>query len=198
MNLGKLVQNANSGLKKLTDDELNQLHLVLLDMLDDFKDVCEHYGFHYYFIGGSAIGALRHEGFIPWDNDIDMAMPRKDFESFCNVIDKEYADKYSVLNPASERNSGRVLPKLRKKGTVYQTILETDLKETGVFIDIYIMENTYDCVLLRWMHGTLCMVAGFALACRRAYEKAELYKEMCKGSMKQQAIFKLKKAVGGY
>lgn len=196
MNLGKLVQNAGSELKKLTDDELTLLHSVLLDMLDDLKDVCERHGLRYYFIGGSAIGALRHEGFIPWDNDIDLAMPRKDFEAFCAVIEKEYSDKYSIINPASEHNSGRVLPKLRKKDTVYQTLLETDLEECGVFIDMYILENTYDFVLFRQMHGLLCMAAGFTLACRRAYEKAELYQEVCKGSMKQQMIFGLKRIAG--
>lgn len=196
MNLGKLVQNAGSDLKKLTDDELTQLHLVLLGMIDDLKDVCEYRGLRYYFIGGSAIGALRHEGFIPWDNDIDLAMPRKDFEAFCDIIQKEYNDKYSIINPTSEHNSGRVLPKLRKKDTVYQTILETDLDECGVFIDMYILENTYDFVLFRQMHGLLCMAAGFTLACRRAYDKTELFQEACKGSMKQSAIFRLKKFCG--
>ena len=75
-------------------------------------------------IGGSAIGALRDKGFIPWDDDIDIAMPRRDFEKLYKIIKKQYSFKYSMLHPQDKENYGRILPKIRLKGTEYKTILE--------------------------------------------------------------------------
>lgn len=196
MQLGKLVQYAVSDMTSLTDLELQDLHQVLLQMLDDFLKVCESNQLSYYFIGGSAIGALRHKGFIPWDNDIDLAMPRKDFLKLCSIIESSFKESYSILNPLSAQNFGRVLAKLRKRGTIYQTILETELDDCGIFIDVYIIENTYNSILLRTLHGLLCLAAGFVLSCRRAYEKKELYLRLCRDNAKEKAIFSLKNFIG--
>ena len=59
---------------------LKQLQGEILSILDDFIRICEDYHLEYFGIAGTGIGALRHKGFIPWDDDIDIAMPRRDFE----------------------------------------------------------------------------------------------------------------------
>ena len=66
--------------------ELVDLHKVLLLMLDDLIEICKRNNLHFILIGGSAIGALRDKGFIPWDDDIDIAMPRRDFEKLYKII----------------------------------------------------------------------------------------------------------------
>ena len=60
---------------------LKQLQGEILSILDDFIRICEDYHLEYFGIAGTGIGALRHKGFIPWDDDIDIAMPRRDFET---------------------------------------------------------------------------------------------------------------------
>ena len=72
---------------KFYDPEtLRRLQQEILSILDDFLLICRENGLEYYGIAGTAIGAIRHKGFIPWDDDIDIAMPRRDFERFCRIV----------------------------------------------------------------------------------------------------------------
>ena len=57
----------------------------LLSLLQYFSDFCENHGLRYYLVGGTLLGAVRHKGFIPWDDDIDVAMPKKDYEKFLGL-----------------------------------------------------------------------------------------------------------------
>ncbi len=58
-------------------------------MLDDFVAYCQRHGLRYYLVGGTLLGAVRHQGFIPWDDDIDVGMPRKDYERFLELVNQE-------------------------------------------------------------------------------------------------------------
>lgn len=180
-----------AGLKVLSDRELEQLHQVLLSILDDVIRVCQAHGLKFILIGGSAIGALRSGGIIPWDDDIDIAMPRKDFEVFCRVIRQEHPERYSMLHPQDKHNFGRVIPKIRLRGTEYRTILEHDLDDCGVFIDIYTIENLPDNAIARTLQGIMAMAMGFALACRRMYRGRKWYRQFGGG-----ISFRVKCAVG--
>lgn len=70
-------------------NDLSKLQDVEYEMLHEFKMICERYGFRYYIIDGTLLGSIRHKGFIPWDDDIDVAMPRSDYNVFMNVVGKE-------------------------------------------------------------------------------------------------------------
>ena len=169
------------GLKVLTEEQLRDLHGVLLEIMDDILAVCRENGLKFILIGGSAIGALRNGGIIPWDDDIDIAMPRADFEKFCEIIRQRYGDKYSMLHPQDKNNYGRVIPKIRLKGTEYRTILEQDLDDCGVFIDIYTIENVPDNAIAREFQGIMAMGLGFALACRRLYRGRKWFAQLTGG-----------------
>lgn len=67
---------------------LEKLHNVELSMLKDFMKLCDDNNIEYFAISGTAIGAVRHHGFIPWDDDIDVALLRKDYERFVKVMKK--------------------------------------------------------------------------------------------------------------
>ena len=67
-------------------------------ILDDIIEICDANNLNFILIGGSAIGALRSGGISPWDDDIDIAMPRSDFEMFCRVVREKYTEKYREEN----------------------------------------------------------------------------------------------------
>ena len=99
--------------KVYDQDTLQHLKQVELDILKDFIKICQKYNLTYFATGGTAIGALRHQGFIPWDDDIDVCMLRKDYDTFMRV--------------APERD-GRYI---HFYGCPHGTTLSTDVRENG-------------------------------------------------------------------
>ena len=79
-------------------EQLRQLQLCELDILTKCSEICEKYGLKYFLMFGTLIGAVRHKGFIPWDDDIDIAMPRMDYEKFVKIADRELPHNYKVLH----------------------------------------------------------------------------------------------------
>ena len=77
--------------KTENQNDLRKLQLVELDILKEFLRICKKHHLRYYALGGTLLGAVRHEGFIPWDDDIDVGMPRPDFRRFEKIVEKELA-----------------------------------------------------------------------------------------------------------
>lgn len=189
--IAKRGGEAGSELKVLSEEELKGLHGILLEILDDILAICKENGLKFILIGGSAIGALRSGGIIPWDDDIDIAMPRKDFEVFTKLVREHWSEKYTMLHPQDRDNFGRVIPKIRLKGTQYRTVLEHDLDDCGIFIDIYTIENVPDNAVARYFQGVMAMGLGFALSCRRLYRGRKWFRRISDG-----ASFRIKCAIG--
>lgn len=177
--------------QRVTEKELEEIHEILLMIFDDLTAVCRENGLRYAMIGGSAIGALRHKGFIPWDDDIDLIMPRMDFEKLYQLVRRDCSEKYSILHPQDKKNYGRVLPKMRLRGTEYRKVLENDLEDCGISIDIFLIENTYNNLFLRYSHGIMAMGFGFALACRRIFRRRKEFREFA-----DSVSFRCKCAIG--
>ena len=100
-------------------ETLKRLQGEILSILDDFMAVCDKYHLEYFGIAGTGIGAVRHKGFIPWDDDIDIAMPRHDFDKFTKIIQKTMGDKYLVLNGKNYPGYPLMTTRLVKRGTVF-------------------------------------------------------------------------------
>ena len=114
-------------------------------MLKDFMELCDSHGLLYFGIGGTGIGALRHQGFIPWDDDIDIAMPRRDFEKFLRLAKKKWQGKYYILNNKTNENYPMMTTRLCKCGTVFQENVMRDVDcPFGIFLDLYVMDNIAD------------------------------------------------------
>ncbi len=133
-------------MSKVYDQEtLDKIQKVELDMLRDFDAMCEKHGIQYFAVGGTTIGCVRHKGFIPWDDDIDIGMVREDFEKFLRVANTEYGDKYSVLNFESDNTYPLMTTRWVKNGTVF---LEESFKHLkcnfGIFLDLYCFDNVSD------------------------------------------------------
>ena len=82
-----------SSYREYDKETLDKLHKVELSILDDFVKVCEKNDLTYFLIGGSLLGAVRHQGFIPWDDDIDIGMPREDYDKFIKIGQEALGDK---------------------------------------------------------------------------------------------------------
>lgn len=132
-------------MKRYDDVTLKKLQKVELEMLHDFVDICDKNNLQYFGIGGTAIGALRHQGFIPWDDDIDLAFERADYEKFCQIIEKEYSDKYYILRYETNKAYPLFTARMCKKGTVFR---EHAMKNVncpfGIFLDLYAYDNVPD------------------------------------------------------
>lgn len=77
----------------MTNEELRRVQLTQLEIAKEIKRICDKYQLKYIIDFGSLLGAVRHKGFIPWDDDMDMSMPRADYEKFLDVAQKELGDK---------------------------------------------------------------------------------------------------------
>lgn len=152
--LTKSAQLLSEKLHILTEDELKELHKVLLNITNDFAEVCEENGIKWSLSGGSILGAVRHKGFIPWDDDIDIVMFREDFEKFKKIFPDKYSKLYELKLPGDKEYLYH-FPKICKKNTTAQSIQSSDVKE-NVSVDIFIIENTYNNSILKGLHGVLC------------------------------------------
>ena len=74
---------------EITEDKLKKLKKILLEMLIDFDVVCEKNNLYYTLCGGTALGAVRHNGFIPWDDDVDIFMTRESYNKFLTIYEKK-------------------------------------------------------------------------------------------------------------
>lgn len=117
---------------------LRKLQLTQVEILKDIDTFCKENDIEYFIIYGTAIGAVRHGGFIPWDDDIDIGMRRADFDRFMSIAKEGMADKYDILN--IEETPGYIVSfaKVSKKGTRFVEATNTNEEyEQGIFIDIF-------------------------------------------------------------
>lgn len=127
------------------EEELERLRQAEMMILRDFMKVCEEHKLRYFAFAGTGIGAIRHQGFIPWDDDIDVALPRKDFEKVLEIMEAEYGDKYYIMNAEHHENYPLMTTRISIKGTRF---VETPFKNLdcplGIFLDVYPYDNLAD------------------------------------------------------
>lgn len=117
-------------LKRLQDTEL--------EMLKQADLICKKHNLSYFLIAGTLLGAVRHKGFIPWDDDIDIALPRKDYELFLKYAQDELPQEYSIQFEDTEIEYWFPYAKIRKNGTVFEEpMLKNYNGNKGIFIDIF-------------------------------------------------------------
>jgi len=181
---------------ELDDRQLEQLQRLLKEILCDVVDVCESNNIAYSLGGGSALGAVRHQGFIPWDDDIDLNMPRADYERFLEAFAREKGDQYWIHTPETTDNYGLLHTRLRRKGTSVRTKEDFYTDECGAMADVFVVENCYDNAVLRTLHGIACMALGLGLSCRKFFRDRRQLMALVKDIPKARRICRLKIALG--
>lgn len=120
--------------------DINQYKETTLKVLEFFVNFCEQHHLRYYVAYGSAIGAVRHHGFIPWDDDVDVAMPRPDYECFVSICQTADLGKYELVTPQNTHGYYLPIAKLCDKDT---TLLEKKHYRCiiGSYIDIFVIDG---------------------------------------------------------
>ena len=115
-------------MKEYDDETLSQLHEVQIEILDEFVKICEKHQLSYSLVGGTLLGAIRHKGFIPWDDDIDVGLLREDYDKFIKIAKEELSDKYYL--DCFEYNKDYYLPfaKIKKNNTIFNEHLSRNYK----------------------------------------------------------------------
>lgn len=162
----------NKAIRFITEEQTKELQKVLLQMMKDFHFVCEKHSLTYFLGGGSCLGAVRHKGFIPWDDDIDIIMPRADYDKLPALLNAELPDKYFYEEIRINEKYDATFMKIRLKGSVCREIFESDPENAGIFIDVNPLENVYDNSVLRKLHGAFCELLLLICSCVRLKDTA--------------------------
>lgn len=126
----------------MDDDTLKKLHEVMIEILDEFVRICDKNKLQYFLIGGTLLGAVRHKGFIPWDDDLDVAMPREDYEKFIDIANQELDESYEIDNFKNNKEYYLNFTKLRKKNTLFVQNFQNNYNgPKGIWIDIFPLDN---------------------------------------------------------
>ena len=115
---------------------LEEIQAIELDILTFFADICERHGLDYFLAYGTLIGAMRHEGFIPWDDDIDVCMPRADYEKLWEVSREEEFAPYQLVSYRDKSSLYSFFKLVDTRTLVHETYI-ADQYETGLWIDVF-------------------------------------------------------------
>lgn len=197
----QLLNDLSDGneLKQISAEDSARLKQCLLAMYCDVKEVCDRYGLSLLLIGGSALGAVRHKGFIPWDDDMDLSMTREDFEIFKTVFEKELGDRYLLSAPnyhpcrgeyevdcRGEQEGDRPrevwggsrgvrtknrFPQIMKKNTTYVSIEDVDADvPKQIYLDFFLLEHVPKGALPRLARGLWSTALMFAAGMAQSYQ----------------------------
>ena len=142
----------------LTNEQLIKLREIQVEMLLEVKRICEKYGIKYCMIGGTMLGAIRHKGYIPWDDDADIAMLRDDYEKFRVICENELdIDRYYFQDDRNTEGYRWGYGKLRRKNTLFMRENQRHLDfGQEIFIDIFPLDYTPDHMPGRIIHMIHC------------------------------------------
>lgn len=146
-----------TGLKELTPEESKALKNCLLDIYKQVYRVCKAHGLVIMLGGGSCLGAVRHQGFIPWDDDMDLMMFRKDYEQLIELCERgELGNDYFISYPNAEKDSSTMFLKVYRKNTLMKGMGgDYSPYPQECFIDIFPIEGMSKRFIFRKMKGIL-------------------------------------------
>ena len=163
---------------QLNEDELKKYQECLLEIGKDVIHFFEEEAIDYSLSGGSILGAIRHKGFIPWDDDIDLNVTRAGYDKMLRLFEQKLGDKYYIQTPKSNPELGLLVTQIRKKGTVARRKYDWNIERCGISIDIYVVENVFDNAFLRFVQKNMSMLLSFAVSSVRTCNNRKIPREL--------------------
>lgn len=139
------------------DEVLKHLQSLELMVLKDFIKICDENNLTYFIYGGSLLGAIRHKGFIPWDDDIDVIMFREDYEKFKKIFLSKPNEKYELLTNETYEDYFFLFLKLKLKGTKFEEWWVNQVNfNLGINIDIFVLDDVPNSSIKCFIQTKLC------------------------------------------
>lgn len=153
---------------------------LLLEMLKDIDIVCKRHRISYQLFAGTALGAVRHHGFIPWDDDVDIIMSRSEYERFFKEAAKDFDETLYFAQQEHSAHWPMPYSKLRRNNTTcIEKYYPKDLKtHQGVYVDIFPCDNLSDCTLMRKIQFCVSKIIIAKSLYARGYETNSVIKKL--------------------
>lgn len=137
------------------------LQNLLFMILREFDRICKKNNIKYFLGGGTLLGAIRHQGFIPWDDDIDVMMLRSEYNKFLTIVESNLSDKMFFQSSKTDCSYHSVFTKIRLNGTKFVSRFSATVPnmKQGIFIDIFVHDKTSNLVLMQKFHVFKTLVA---------------------------------------
>lgn len=151
----------------LVTSETKKLWSVQISCLEQLKRICDKHNIQYFACGGTLLGAVRHKGYIPWDDDIDVCMLEADYKKFCQIAPAELCEPFFFQNYKTQKGFGPSISRIRRSDTTGCTAYEKKLADEeyncGIFIDIFPMFSVSSKKALRVLKNVSIMKYKLAL-----------------------------------
>ena len=159
----------------MQNTELQLLHVLELEIAAEIKRICEKHRIRYFMIAGTLLGAVRHKGFIPWDEDMDFGMLRADFDRFVETCENELdQEKFFLQTEETDPGYTYAFAKIRLNGTrIVEGLSRDAAAHQGIFVDIFPFDNVPDNRLLRKLHERERYVWKNMLAVKLGYHNGQ-------------------------
>ncbi len=166
----------------MNDYDLRKAQLLQLKIAMEIKKICDDHSISYFFIAGTLLGAVRHRGFIPWDDDLDIGMLRPDYERFLKVCKKNLGKQFFLQNWDTDRHYGLPFSKIRLNGTHYVERNAAKVQaHDGIYVDIFPFDNVPDDKKLQVKQNRITYLLKRLILIKNGYqswEKKEISKKL--------------------
>lgn len=168
-------------------DMAQQVKLAQLDLMTELDRICKKHSLRYFMVGGTLIGAVRHNGFIPWDDDIDVGMLWEDYEKLREICAQELDPAYWLHDWENDPNSPHPFYKLKIRGTHYrEEIAGSSKMDDGIFIDIFPFDNAPEGTAAQKRQGMTLKLLRKIILVRCGFDlgKGSVPKKLVYGALK--------------
>lgn len=159
--------------------EIRHLQMVILGIMRDIDEVCQKHDIDYYLLGGSALGAIRHKGFIPWDDDLDICMNTANYRKFISIARHELdPQKYYVQERLVDWPLNFTKIKLKGTKIIEHEGYADSPEHQGIYVDVFVLDNCPSNKFLQFFQYVLAKIYLCYLISVRTYKSASLKKRI--------------------